>query len=104
MCSGKPVTNYADKAVLRPFSCENSAKTCVFDAFLCTGMPVWGEKVIALLAILAVSSQLSALSYGQGGVITRASVVGLKFIEGQPQILRLTTPKLKDVWGPVRSE
>ena len=24
--------------------------------------------------------------------------------EGRMQILRLTTPKLKDVWGPVRSE
>ena len=31
-------------------------------------------------------------------------VVSLKFIEGQPQILRLTTPELKDVRGPVRSE
>ena len=33
-----------------------------------------------------------------------ASVVSLKFIEEQPQILRLTTPELKDVRGPVRSE
>ena len=33
-----------------------------------------------------------------------ASVLSLKFIEEQTQILRLTTPKLKDVWGPVRSE
>ncbi len=32
------------------------------------------------------------------------SVVSLKFIEEQPQILRLTTPELKDVRGPVRSE
>ncbi len=24
-------------------------------------------------------------------------------IEEQPQILRLTTPKLKNVWGPFRS-
>jgi hypothetical protein len=31
------------------------------------------------------------------------SVVSLKFIEEQPQILRLTTPELKDVRGPVRS-
>jgi hypothetical protein len=31
------------------------------------------------------------------------SVVSLKFAEVQPQILRLTTPKLKNVWGPVRS-
>ena len=30
-------------------------------------------------------------------------VVRLKFIEEQPQILRLTTPELKDVRGPVRS-
>jgi len=30
-------------------------------------------------------------------------VVTPKFIEEQPQILRLTTPKLKYVWGPVRS-
>ncbi len=32
------------------------------------------------------------------------NVVSLKFIEEQPQILRLTTPELKDVRGPVRSE
>jgi len=32
------------------------------------------------------------------------SGVSLKFIEEQPQILRLTAPELKDVWGPVRSE
>jgi hypothetical protein len=32
------------------------------------------------------------------------SVVSLKFTEEQPQILRLTTPELKDVRGPVRSE
>jgi len=37
-----------------------------------------------------------------------ASVVGQKFVSDarkmQKQILRLTTPKLKYVWGPVRSE
>jgi len=33
----------------------------------------------------------------------RDSALGLKFAEVQPQILRLTTPKLKNVWGPVRS-
>jgi len=33
-----------------------------------------------------------------------ASVVRLKFIEEQPQILRLTTPELKDVRGRFRSE
>ncbi len=27
-----------------------------------------------------------------------------ELLKGQMQILRLTTPKLKDVWGPVRSE
>ncbi len=32
-----------------------------------------------------------------------ASVVSLRFIEEQPQILRLTTPKLRSVWGPFRS-
>jgi hypothetical protein len=32
-----------------------------------------------------------------------SSAVGLKLIEEQPQILRLTTPKLKDVWGRVSS-
>jgi hypothetical protein len=31
-------------------------------------------------------------------------VVSLKFIEEQKQILRLTTPKLKNAWGPVRSD
>ena len=35
---------------------------------------------------------------------TRNWNVSQKFIEDQTQILRLTTPKLKDVWGPVRSE
>jgi len=33
-----------------------------------------------------------------------AGVAGLKFVEEQKQILRLTTPELKDVRGPVRSE
>ena len=33
-----------------------------------------------------------------------ASVASLKFVEEQPRILRLTTPELKDVRGPVRSE
>ena len=32
------------------------------------------------------------------------SVANPKYVEEQPQILRLTTPKLKNVWGPVRSE
>jgi hypothetical protein len=32
------------------------------------------------------------------------SVASLKFIEEQQQILRLTTPELKNVRGPVRSE
>jgi hypothetical protein len=32
-----------------------------------------------------------------------ARVVSLKFIEEPPQILRLTTPELNNVWGPVRS-
>ena len=36
--------------------------------------------------------------------ITNASVVSLKFIEEQSQILRLATPELKDIRGPVRSE
>jgi hypothetical protein len=27
----------------------------------------------------------------------------VKIVKGQKQILRLTTPKLKNVWGPVRS-
>jgi len=36
--------------------------------------------------------------------LSRASVVSLKFVEEQKQILRLTTPELKDVRGPVRSE
>jgi len=35
------------------------------------------------------------------------SVLSLKFLvkiaKGQTQILRLTTPKLKGVWGPFRS-
>ena len=34
--------------------------------FLRTKMPVWGKKVHAVHALLAVSSQLSALSYGAG--------------------------------------
>ena len=38
------------------------------------------------------------------GPCSLSSVVSLKFIEEQPQILRLTTPELKDVRGPVRSE
>ena len=33
-----------------------------------------------------------------------ASVVSPEFIEEQPQIVRITTPELKDVRGPVRSK
>jgi hypothetical protein len=33
-----------------------------------------------------------------------AGVVRLKFIEEQPQMVRLTTPKLKEVWGPACSK
>ncbi len=40
----------------------------------------------------------------QKQAVKRTSAVSLKFIEEQPQILRLTTPELKDVRGPVRSE
>jgi len=32
-----------------------------------------------------------------------SSVVSQMFFEKQMQILRLTTPKLKSAWGPVRS-
>ena len=43
-----------------------------------------------------------------GFVETHPSVLSLMFLvkiaNGQMQILRLTTPKLKNVWGPVRSE
>jgi hypothetical protein len=38
------------------------------------------------------------------GTTKVADVVSLKFIEEQTQILRLTTPELEDVRGPVRSE
>ena len=44
---------------------------------------------------------------GHGGLKEggkRSSVVSLKYVEKRPQILRLTTPELKDVRGPVRSE
>ena len=33
-----------------------------------------------------------------------ARVVSLRFVEEQLQVLRLTTPELKDVRSPVRSE
>jgi len=36
-------------------------------------------------------------------IAERACNLSLKLIGKQPQILRLTTPKLEDVWGPVRS-
>jgi len=36
-------------------------------------------------------------------IVNWPRVVFLKFMQEQPQILRLTTPKLKDVWGSVRS-
>jgi hypothetical protein len=36
-------------------------------------------------------------------MVSHPRVVTQKFIEKQPRILRLTTPKLKNVWGPVRS-
>ena len=46
----------------------------------------------------------SLLVRTQAGI---ARVLSLDFVykiaKGQPQILRLTTPKLKVVWGPFRS-
>ena len=50
------------------------------------------------------------LSGGSGGIVSfssqflGSSVVSLKFDEEQLQILRLTTPELKDVRGPDHSE
>jgi hypothetical protein len=44
------------------------------------------------------------LWYGISPSVLPASVTILKFIEEQPQILRLTTPELKYVRDPVRSE
>jgi len=58
------------------------------------------RKNIALLLNhhLAVNYQLSNI---------RASVLSLKFLvkiaKVQTQVLRLTTPELKSVWGPFRS-
>ncbi len=44
------------------------------------------------------------MKHGQG---LPPTLLSLKFLEKiakeQTQILRLTTPKLKDVWGPFRS-
>jgi len=49
--------------------------------------------------IVQAGEQISRFEKGQ----LESSAVGLKLIEEQPQILRLTTPKLKDVWGRVSS-
>jgi hypothetical protein len=38
-----------------------------------------------------------------GLVPARPCVVSQMFVEEQPQILRLTTPKLRSAWGPVHS-
>ena len=46
----------------------------------------------------------SILGYFRASLREGSSVASLKFIEEQPQILRLTTPELKGVRGPVRSE
>ena len=48
------------------FKVQNSAKTCVSDAFSRTKMLVWGGKVLSLLAVPACSPPLSSLSYGTG--------------------------------------
>jgi hypothetical protein len=42
------------------------------------------------------------LSSARRGTIL-ARVLSSKFIEKQKKILRLTTPKLRSAWGPVRS-
>jgi hypothetical protein len=39
------------------FKVQNSAKTCIFDAFLRTKMRVWGEKVLAVLSKGALSQR-----------------------------------------------
>jgi len=46
-----------------------------------------------------------SISMRGAGAATRviAGVVFQKFIEEQMQVLRLTTPRLKYAWGPVRS-
>ena len=54
-----------------------------------------------LRPLLAIWTERIALLLSQERV---ASVVSLEFVEEQMQILRLTTPELKDVRGPVRSE
>jgi len=41
--------------------------------------------------------------WAQEFVPAHPRVVSDMFFEKQPQILRLTTPKLKSAWGPVRS-
>jgi hypothetical protein len=49
-------------------------------------------------------SRTTHLSAHHHSINFNSSVVSLKFMEEQPQILRLTTPKLKNVRGPDRSE
>jgi hypothetical protein len=58
-----------------------------------------------------MTSAMPRLSPGSviATLIDRASVSSLgssrqKELKGEKQILRLTTPKLKNVWGTVRSE
>jgi hypothetical protein len=40
----------------------------------------------------------------KAGLLEQVSEVLIKSLKGKKRILRLTTPKLKDIWGPVRSE
>ena len=68
---------------------------------------LWVSVCIRLRVTVIASSDRARLESNaqEAGVFgsKQSSVVRLKLVEEQPQILRLTTPKLKDVWGPVRS-
>jgi hypothetical protein len=54
--------------------------------------------------VVVVSMKRLPISSLSADPALEISVVNLKFVEEQPQILRLTTPEVKDVRGPVRSE
>ncbi len=64
-----------------------------------------GQTISALMRISGSRTKNCPRGTGKAnGCGTRPGAVSLKFIEEQPQILRLTTPELRDVRGPVRSE
>ncbi len=83
--------------------CGNENSTAWESSWLRKTRACWLKKIRAFFRAFRMWTGCGNTRSG-GRRWESASVASLKFIEEQPQVLRLTTPELKDVRGPVRSE